>query len=44
MMNSIFSEISHEITTRATDRLGELKKLHMIDEYEEWDDKQKSEY
>lgn len=44
-MNAIFSEISHEIASKATDRLHELKKMHLIDDYQEdWDDKQKSEF
>ena len=40
MMNSIFSEISHTISSKGKEKLEELKKMHMIDEVgdEDWED------
>jgi hypothetical protein len=36
MMNNIFSDISHNINTKGKDKLDELKKMHMIDEVDEY--------
>jgi len=41
-MNTIFTEIQHEIHTKAKDKLTELKKMHMLEENyddEDWDEK-----
>ena len=35
-MNNIFSEISHGISTKGKDKLDELKKMHMIEEADEY--------
>ena len=36
MMNNIFSDISNNINTKGKDKLDELKKMHMIDEVDEY--------
>ena len=35
-MNNIFSEISHGLSTKGKDKLDELKKMHMIEEADEY--------
>ena len=40
MMNGIFSEIAHNITSKGKEKLDDLKKMHMIDDHEDdWEEK-----